>query len=159
MCVWEYMHMLACLHTTRCVCVLFSVTLTKKRENPTGDPYHEWHSHAARVFQNSLRRDEYSRTNDCPNDYGDSPEQGHLFLQFHLLLGGVSLGVFICSERFFLSEIALRWNPLGHSLSGHLIYKLQHNCAHTFAHSFTLFNTTVCGSTRGQNERCSHGMK
>lgn len=132
--VWEHIHMLthSCLHVLRYV---LCVTLTEKRENPTGNPHHQWHSHAARVLQNSLRRDEYSRSNDRPNDDRDSSEQGHLLPQFHLLLGGHGVGVSIWIERVFLSKITRSWNPVGmgnwHSPSGHLV------CSLTNTHTLT----------------------
>lgn len=134
-CVWDHMHMLthSCLHMLRYV---LCVTLTEKRENPTGNPHHQWHSHAARVLQNSLRRDEYSRSNDRPNDDRDSSEQGHLLPQFHLLLGGYGVGVSIWIERVFLSKITWSWIPVGmgnwHSPSGHLVRSL------TNTHTLTL---------------------
>jgi len=110
-------------------------TLTKKRENPTGNPHHQWHSHTARVLQNSLRRDEYSRSNDRPDDDRDSSEQGHLLSQFHLLLGGSSVGVSIWFERAFLSIITWSRIPVGmgnwHSPSGHPVHSQTHWLSHS----------------------------
>lgn len=127
--MWEHMYILthSCLQMFRYV---LCVTLTEKRENPTGNPHHQWHSHAARVLQNSLWRDKYPRSNDCPNDDRDSSEQGHFLPQFHLLLGGSGVGVSIWIERVFLSKITWSWIPVGmgnwHSPSGHLARSQTH---------------------------------
>lgn len=60
--------------------------LTKKGQDPTDRPDHERQSHAARVLQHALGRDEDPRAYDGANDDGDAPQQGDLLLQHHFLL-------------------------------------------------------------------------